>query len=179
MTERVRCPKCGNYIFYQPATDELRCGHCKWEPQEPEVLKAITLHQPWASLVIAKHKTIETRLHKKLQHLKGQRIAIHAGKKYDLDAWREVKIWARSDEAVQMSLPVNAYLCPMGAVLGTAQVFNTMWLEQHVCNSRGALINCHDQRRFGLFLSDVVQFEDPIPASGKQGAWNWECPVDA
>ena len=43
-------------------------------------MKAITLHQPWASLIAHGVKTIETRSWAPPRRLIGQRIAIHAGK---------------------------------------------------------------------------------------------------
>ena len=43
-------------------------------------MKALTLHQPWASLIAHGVKSIETRSWAPPQSLVGQRIAIHAGK---------------------------------------------------------------------------------------------------
>ena len=44
-------------------------------------MKAISLHQPWASLIAVGIKTIETRSWAPPKALIGQRIAIHAAKK--------------------------------------------------------------------------------------------------
>ena len=43
-------------------------------------MKAITLHEPWASLIVAGKKTIETRNWSPPDDLIGETIAIHAGK---------------------------------------------------------------------------------------------------
>jgi activating signal cointegrator 1 len=43
-------------------------------------MKALTLHQPWATLIALGVKTIETRSWRAPASLIGQRIAIHAGK---------------------------------------------------------------------------------------------------
>lgn len=43
-------------------------------------LNAITLHQPWATLIAIGAKTIETRSWPAPRHLLGTRIAIHAGR---------------------------------------------------------------------------------------------------
>lgn len=45
-------------------------------------MKALTLHQPWATLVAAGAKTIETRFWKPNGVLLGERIAIHAAKAF-------------------------------------------------------------------------------------------------
>ena len=47
-------------------------------------MKAITLHQPWASLIAAGIKTIETRSWAPPRRLIGQRIAIHASRKREV-----------------------------------------------------------------------------------------------
>ena len=44
-------------------------------------MKAITLHQPWASLIAEGIKTIETRSWAPSREIIGQRIAIHAAKR--------------------------------------------------------------------------------------------------
>jgi hypothetical protein len=41
------------------------------------IYPAITINQPWASLIANGIKTIETRKHTKFKCLVGQRIAIH------------------------------------------------------------------------------------------------------
>ena len=179
MVDRARCPKCQKYFRYVPATDIPRCGHCGWEQQAPEPMKVITLWQPWASLIIDGHKTTETRLHDRFKKLAGKRIAIHAGKTYDPDAWRQVNLWTLDADARKTAAPENARLLPMGAILGTADVLKADWLDMNMTSTKGALINCHDELRFGLFLADVVMFGQPIPCGGRQGVWRWECPVDA
>ena len=46
-----------------------------------EPVYAITLHQPWASLIALGIKTVETRSWPAPTRLVGQRIAVHAGKR--------------------------------------------------------------------------------------------------
>ena len=43
-------------------------------------MKALTLHQPWATLIAAGVKTMETRSWGPPESLIGHRIALHAGK---------------------------------------------------------------------------------------------------
>ncbi len=47
-------------------------------------MKALTLWQPWASLIVLRHKRFETRSWK-MDGLIGERIAIHAAKRPSKD----------------------------------------------------------------------------------------------
>ena len=49
-------------------------------------MKALTIHQPWASLITARAKTIETRSWKPPRNMIGERIAIHASRINDYDS---------------------------------------------------------------------------------------------
>lgn len=50
-------------------------------------MKALTVRQPWASLIALGVKTIETRSWRAPKALIGERIAIHAGKARPKDVW--------------------------------------------------------------------------------------------
>ena len=52
-------------------------------------MKALTLHQPWASLIDLGVKTVETRSWQPPRYMLGTRFAIHAGKELDLKAYRD------------------------------------------------------------------------------------------
>ena len=56
-------------------------------------MKALTLHQPWASLIAEGPKTVETRSWSAPAWVIGQRIAIHAGK-------RQIRISNEYDQAM-------------------------------------------------------------------------------
>lgn len=56
-------------------------------------MKCISLYQPWASAIAYGWKTIETRTHERFRGLVGERIGIHAGKKWDKHA---LEIWKKS-----------------------------------------------------------------------------------
>ncbi len=75
-------------------------------------MKAITLHQPWASLIAAQIKLTETRAWPAPDSLIGQRIAIHAAKR----AARFTE-WNKGTSLMSLSLPM-----PLGAVVATARI---------------------------------------------------------
>ncbi len=76
---------------------------------------AITLHQPWASLIALGVKTVETRSWPAPERLVGQAIAIHAGKRVIRQPVGAIEqaMWAHLGEDWRKTIPA-------GAVLATA-----------------------------------------------------------
>jgi len=132
-------------------------------------MKALTLWQPWATMIALGHKTIETRSHDRFAWLKGHQLAIHAGKRYHAEAFEYL-----------MDLGFNALQslliepeCPRGAVVAVARVADARWLS--VDDQEAACSDC-DQFTFGLVLADVRIMGFPVPARGSQGVWEWTPP---
>ena len=124
-------------------------------------MKAITLWQPWASLIASGWKTIETRRHARFACLVGSRIAIHAGKHFDRTIF---EIWPTR-------IPRHGFTeAPRGVVLCTALVTEARWLFGE--GQDDAL--CDTARLFGLTLADVRRLYPPVAAKGHQGIWNWK-----
>ena len=141
-------------------------------------LPAITLWQPWASWVAWLWKLNETRTHDRFAGLLGKRIAIHAGKTFDLHAIEMIQRLLiehhgmRLGDYLMRRLPERRYW-PYGCVLCTAMVDEVGWLDPgHEADSL-----CSAERLYGLVLSDVYQFPEPIPETGHQGIWQWEVPA--
>ncbi len=137
-------------------------------------MKTITLHQPWASLIAAGLKTIETRTHDHFAWLAGHRIAIHAGKRYDMDAPTVVSQHYDLTDLDHKTLRAYAEtiavdLCPRGAIVCTAKVTEARWLEKR--HSTAAL--CPAAGLFGLFLAEVEVVDPPVKVRGQQGVWEW------
>lgn len=77
-------------------------------------MQALTLWQPWATLIAMDHKRFETRSWKR-GNLIGERIAIHAAKRPPKDLPRDLL-----HELEELTLdPLHL---PLGAILGTAVV---------------------------------------------------------
>ena len=132
-----------------------------------EAMPAITIWQPWASMIAAGIKTIETRTHSGFASLKGKRIAIHAGLKFD-------PVWRSEDALLDLA---SACMCdrpeqyPQGAVVATAYVSDARRL--HGDDQESACCTVTD-RTHGLILTDIQPVTPPVPAKGKQGIWLWE-----
>ena len=153
-------------------------------------MKAISLWQPWASWIAWQLKPVETRPHKRFACLVGQRIAIHAARKWDAAAMCEAQAYlaeiveAGRTERIESRLATRAAYAlgnfvstayPSGRIVATAVV--TAHRELTSADSQAALCDC-EYGRFGLFLSEVreVAFSDPLGRRrpGAQGIFNVE-----
>ena len=130
-------------------------------------MKAITLWQPWATMIATGLKVIETRTHNRFASLKGQRIAIHAGKKWDTNAIDAVAEAGRLMPSWIFDKSAHFF----GMVICTVRVedFFLCRLE----HSHDACIDCEGTLRYGLELADVKVILHPVLAKGSQGIWNW------
>lgn len=141
-------------------------------------MKAITIIQPWATLIALGEKKFETRSWR--THYRGS-IAIHAGKQIDLEALtiNEIK-----DALVRNGITDWTKL-PVGAVLAIAELKDCQksvdtWTDGYILEN-GVYIY-HPEYEFGDFtpgrfaweMTDVKQLSEPIEAKGRQGLWNWE-----
>ena len=145
-------------------------------------MKTISLWQPYASLIAAGVKTIETRGQPPPKGVIGQRIAIHAAKAIETadvrNRERHHRIAAAlNDPEWEKNIPRGAVVCT--AILDhTAQVHGPEHNGQ-VTVSGNHLVAVDEWGDFGLgrslwFLRDVEPVDPPAPARGRQWFWNWE-----
>ena len=138
-------------------------------------MKALTLHEPWATLCVAGIKGYETRDWPCPAALIGKEIAIHSA----------VTIHAYARKAVAASPALAGALrflgldlddLPLGRVLGIVRVV--------ACHSTNSLLwelpeaqepfGNFDPDRFAWEIRVVERFDTPIPARGFQKLWNWD-----
>lgn len=121
-------------------------------------LKALTIWQPWASLIICGVKAIENRTWAPPEWLLGKRIVIHAAK-----AWNEdnIAIWEKNKHL----LP-SQEIPPLGAILGSARLASVITPEVGSCDPW--YIKCF----FGWVLDEIEPLTPPIKWQGSQGLWN-------
>ena len=156
-------------------------GDTEHQEAPGRLMGAITLHQPWASLIAHGVKDIETRSWPPSHSLVGQRVAIHAGKR--IVGPRSLNL--ETQEAIERLYgPKWSKAIPAGAVVATAVLVNAA----QVLGLQGPLVMlagsppmgpvAHDPYgdftpgRWLWFLGDVEAF-DPVPAVGRQGLWMW------
>jgi hypothetical protein len=150
-------------------------------------MKALTLWQPWASLIMIGAKPYEFRRwnfadRPGLRKLIGQRTIVHAGarpiKKGELEDIRDRIDEGESALVAAVARPFIQDLIdgkttvPLAAALGTAifgEPRKSFDLFKHFVADSDRL----DQQMYAWPVSDPQPFPDPAPASGAQGFWKW------
>lgn len=136
-------------------------------------MKAITLHQPWASLVACKMKRVETRSWS-TSHIGP--LAIHASKS------REYLFLAHAPGRIRGALAVggaNPDDLPTGVIVATC--FLAACIEIVDDRIRDFVASTDAELSFGDFtlghyawcLSEVNPLDPPVPARGHQRLWEW------
>jgi hypothetical protein len=146
-------------------------------------MKALTIWQPWASLIMAGAKPVEWRGWACPRWIIGQRIAIHAGARAAKPAeiadiieridYEESSLVAELARPLLVSVHIRSW--PLSSMLGTAIIGAPIpalqWAQKNF--RPGFDSERIDHSKFAWPLSDIERFEPPIPARGMQGFWNW------
>lgn len=124
-------------------------------------MKALTIWQPWASLIVSGVKAIETRSWRALY--RGP-LAIHAA--------------ARVHDPRGEALP---RACVLGAVelidcleiprLSSADL--RLWLTEHSANAEELALGDYRPGRYAWVLRHPRRYFETWPARGQQGFWDW------
>lgn len=139
-------------------------------------MKAITIWQPWAELIIRGFKQYETRSWP--THYRGK-IAIHAGQYHSLPH----EVYAGIAAAI--GIPPEAYdgswlfylengIGAFGAVIGTVTLagsFSTDGLRRTL-SAREIAMGDFTDGRHAWKLERPMRCDPPVPARGRQGLWN-------
>lgn len=128
------------------------------------IYPVITLYQPWATWIMRGWKTIETRTHNRFACLDKKTILIHAGQKTDASAMNndyltKEQLLHKPDEIIN------------GFILGSAYAQHLGCLDPD--DGVNALIECNTLR-YGLLLSSINVFEEPIAVKGEMGIWYYD-----
>lgn len=152
-------------------------------------MKALTIWQPWASLIIAGAKPYEFRGWRAPPRICGQRIAIHAGARQpkrdeisDLlmrlrdpeDAW-STALHASTASPLLERWHAQPGSLPLSSVLGTA-VLRPARSAWEIVEEFGAKLNDSDRAEHANWawpLTDIEALQPIAPARGAQGLWEW------
>ncbi|MFC3693074.1 hypothetical protein [Chenggangzhangella methanolivorans] len=151
-------------------------------------LPALTVWQPWASLIAIGAKPYEFRGWRAPRAYQGRRIAIHAAARpvriaevvEMIEDLTSDRAWTTCLDA-KLALPVlervyrDPKILPLSAVVCTAM----LGVPRHgddIAAEFGGPVNDsdrHDHAHWGWPLTDVFVLEPPAPARGAQGFWTW------
>lgn len=140
-------------------------------------MKAISLTQPWATLVALRQKRIETRSWS--TPYRGP-IAIHAAKNFPA----ECRGLAES-EPFSEALRSHWKPLPLGKVVAVAQLVDVREIltgEDVILLNRLGLprwefhFGDYTKGRFAWVLANVKALDEPIHARGMLGVWEWAAP---
>ena len=152
-------------------------------------LSAITIFQPWATLIAEEVKLVEFRRWAAHARLVGKRIAIHAAARPIAEVevrallvklhgtrWRETGM--DRDKAIPLLKRVKAHPAdfPRSAVLCTALLGKPVRGAELAAQLGMEAMNDSDRdehSNWGWPLSDVRRVQPYAPATGKQGFWHW------
>lgn len=123
-------------------------------------ITAISLHQPWASLIACGQKTYETRSWS--TKYRGP-IAIHAAKKVPGNL---------------LGLPCTRESVPLGAVIAIADLVDCIEMDVAFIEAQSDLERSVGDWQVGRFAWQLVNVRPivPVAAKGKQGLFKWEMP---
>lgn len=131
---------------------------------------ALTVYEPWASLIAYGWKELETRHWEPPQKYIGQLIAIHAGKQWGDREQRWLKAYQQMFPEIA-GMPVS--LGCVVAMCRLVEVVPSELLVASISNRERATGN-FEPGRYGWRFEVVKRAEPPIPAQGKQGIWMWQ-----
>ena len=151
-------------------------------------MKALSLLQPWASLVVLGHKHIETRSWNTKYRGK---LLIHAsGKKGHVDL-REDEFYKHYCPLYERNKIEAIEKLPIGSIIGKVNLLEVITTERarELIGEKSNIFNeeflkgnkekelafgDYSEGRYAWLLSDPVLFKKPIPAKGQLGIWNYE-----
>jgi len=136
-------------------------------------VKALSLWQPWASLIACGVKAHETRHWPAPRSLISQRIAIHAAKRMIADPGSDLEALLIDEFGGHWVSDL-----PRGAVVATATLAGCYPTEHRRAYATHEDIICGDwyPGRYAWHMLEVRPVDPPAHCRGAQGLWDWAQP---
>lgn len=140
-------------------------------------MKAISIKQPWASLIVHGIKDIENRTWACPKKYIGQRVLIHASAKSDKEPYM-IFDDTQANAIDDCIMDVCGYYKQTGSIIGSVEIvdctFNhsSIWAEKSKGVSPGGHVT--DEKEpiiYNWVLANPILFKEPIPAKGKLSFW--------
>lgn len=149
---------------------------------------ALTIWQPWATLIVMGAKPYEFRGWPAPLAYRGKRIGVHAGARpVRRSEVVDLVMRLRSPEAwttclrPEIALPIlekvltSPGILPLAHMLGTAELGEPIRAHE-IVGEFGGVLNDSDRAEHSNFawpLTGILPLEPPVPARGAQGFWPW------
>lgn len=141
-------------------------------------LRGLSLLQPWAGLIAAGAKTIETRSWDTTY--RGQ-VAIHASKRFTREQ-RTLCLESPFREALRLRFPSlyhDTYGLPVGCIVAVARVqwtertdlFDTLTYDLIQRAEKERAFGDYSPGRYAWLLTDIRPLPTPVPCKGALGLW--------
>lgn len=132
------------------------------------MVPAISLWQPWASLIFTGDKLHETRAYPPPAKHLGQRVAIHAAKRmpHDDDLTVGLQLLLERNWGAQGAWRDQL---PRGVLLGTAVLVEAIRTDHRHPGPVDLVCGDWSYGRWAWQLGDVQPLAQPVPWTGKQG----------
>lgn len=134
------------------------------------IIKALTVYEPWASLIAINKKKIETRSW--CTKYRGP-LAIHAAKKIPGDIVFQEPLYSAL-------IPLHngdGIMFPGHCILAICNLVDCVKITPEFVvglSTEGRVFGDYTPGRYAWVLEDVHRLKEPIPAKGRQRIWNWD-----
>ena len=139
-------------------------------------MKAISIKQPYASLIVEGIKDIENRTRECPEKYIGQRVLIHAGMAKRSSLQELLSIWQlnKVNESLDKSKDFDA-LFPKGAIIGSVKIVDCLCHTYHSIRDTKSI--WAEKDCWHWVLANPIKFPKPIPIKGKLNFWESECEI--
>jgi hypothetical protein len=134
-------------------------------------MKALTLYQPWATLVAIGAKKIETRSWS--TNYRGP-LAIHAGKHWMDEDFLYIEPFASCLHNIKIPFGFVVATCELASVIRIGQASYTWASQKWVLNDQEHAFGDYSTGRYMWLLDKVKILTEPIPAKGAMRLWEWD-----
>ncbi len=125
-------------------------------------MKALTIKEPWATLIVDGYKKYEFRSWK--TNYRGK-ILIHAGMSLESDTLKRFKNYNLT--------------CSKGAIIGEADLVDCIKVDEEFINELRKIdsvvyaLSNHSEN-YAWKLENIIKYDNPICVKGKLGLWNYD-----
>lgn len=125
-------------------------------------MKAITIKQPWASLIVHGIKDIENRSWR--TNFRG-RVLIHSSAKGDIAKFGCLQLNQRLKIFNTPMSRIGFNDLPFGSIIGSVEIVDCVQNHPSIWANKGV---------YNWVLANPILFSEPIPAKGKLSFWDYE-----